>query len=219
MTNVIGPNNSNKTYIAYSIYGLWEGINNNSSNSSRLRRTAWEMTNRESSIQAQNEHNGVWSLKIDEPFYDVFIEIIKDIGKQFSKYHLESFFQDSSRKIFNKATLEIEVSKNDIKKGINQLLNKKLSHFVISKVEQNNDHLSLHLNEDINTLYLNENINNDSFSQNIVFTVVSLVIENIFSDILPLPAERNAFINTYKMLANRRYKIQGKRKKKGNKKC
>jgi hypothetical protein len=154
------------------------------------------MKNKGPLIQVQNECDGVWSLKIDEYFYDLFIEIIKGIGRRFSKYDLESFFQDSSRKIFDKTALEIEVSKNDIKAGINQLSNKKLPR--ISKIEQQNDHLFLHLSEDIS---------NDSFSQNIVFTVVSLVVENIFSDILPLPAERNAFINTYKMLANRRYKI------------
>jgi predicted ATPase len=27
LTVIIGPNNSNKTYIAYSIYGLWKQIN------------------------------------------------------------------------------------------------------------------------------------------------------------------------------------------------
>ncbi|MFM7279516.1 MAG: AAA family ATPase, partial [Microcystis aeruginosa] len=36
---------------------------------------------------------------------------------------------------------------------------------------------------------------------------VAGVVTFSFSDILPLPAERNAFINTYKMLANRRYKL------------
>jgi predicted ATPase len=32
LTVIIGPNNSNKTYIAYSIYGLWKQLNSNSFN-------------------------------------------------------------------------------------------------------------------------------------------------------------------------------------------
>ena len=28
MTVIIGPNNSNKTYIAYSVYGLWQSLAN-----------------------------------------------------------------------------------------------------------------------------------------------------------------------------------------------
>ena len=74
LTVIIGPNNSNKTYIAYSIYGLWECINNNSSTFSRLRRTrrtARYMTL--AKVQAKNEDNGVWSLKIDESFYNLFV--------------------------------------------------------------------------------------------------------------------------------------------------
>ena len=197
LTVIIGPNNSNKTYIAYSIYGLWKRISNYST-SSLLRKTVWEMVNKKLLVQLKNEDNGVLSLKIDEHFYDLFIEIIKGIARRFSVYSLESFFQDSSRKIFYKTMLEIEISERDIKEGIKQLSNQESPHFRIYKIEQNNDHLFLHLNE---------NINNDSFSQNIVSVVVSLIIENIFSDILPFPAERNAFINTYKMLANRRYKF------------
>lgn len=202
LTVIIGPNNSNKTYIAYSIYGLWECINNNSS--THLRRTARYMTLVQAKVQAKNEDNGVWSLKIDKSFYNLFIQAVESISMRFSGNSLESFFQDSSRKIFNQTVLEIEISESDIKEGINQLSNQKLPHFRISKIEQNNDRLFLHLSEDINN---DSFVNNDSFSQQIVSVVVSLVMENIFSDILPLPAERNAFINTYKILANRRYKV------------
>ena len=199
LTVIIGPNNSNKTYIAYSIYGLWECINNNSSTFSRLRRTrrtARYMTL--AKVQAKNEDNGVWSLKIDESFYNLFAQAIENILRRFTGDSLESFFQDSSRKIFDKTVLEVEISESDIKEGINQLSNQTIPYFCIFKIEQNNDHLFLHLSEDVD---------NDFFSKNIVSVVVFLVIENIFSDILPLPAERNAFINTYKILANRRYKV------------
>ena len=41
----------------------------------------------------------------------------------------------------------------------------------------------------------------------VLLDFVAGVVTFSFSDILPLPAERNAFINTYKMLANRRYKL------------
>jgi len=203
LTVIIGPNNSNKTYIAYSIYGLFKQINN-LFQSVLFSRTIFNSKNKrdiDERIKIKDEKNSVFSLEIDDFFYELFEEQIELCSAMFSGPVLESFFQDSSRKIFEKTRFHINVSATDIKLSINNLNDQEFPD-IINKFEQK---------ENRYYLYLNENKNNSSFfenrDRNILLLALYLSSRCIFTDVLPLPAERNAFINTYKMLANRRYKL------------
>jgi predicted ATPase len=201
LTVIIGPNNSNKTYIAYSIYGLW--INQHKSlhfSTEILKKTEFKN---------QADH---CSLKIDRCFYDVMFEIIQKYTSQFSGIELQSFFQDSSGKIFDKTKLNIEISEDDIEKAIEKVLSdtdkfsNALASLKVKKIERiernkNNNEILFYLEK------YEEYFKDDVYKDIFIFIFIEIVREFVFSDILPFPAERNAFINTYKMLANRRYKL------------
>ncbi|CCH95928.1 MULTISPECIES: AAA family ATPase [Microcystis] len=195
LTVIIGPNNSNKTYIAYSIYGLWINQLDGFYFSSEILEKI-EFTN-------QADH---WSLKIDRHFYDVISEIVQKSASEFSGIKLQSFFQDSSGKIFEKTKFSIEISEDDIKTAIEKVLadtieyRGSLASIGIKKIErsENNNEILFYQEKE-------DKINN--YKDIVFLNFVAAVVKFSFSDALPLPAERNAFINTYKMLGNRRYKL------------
>jgi predicted ATPase len=195
LTVIIGPNNSNKTYIAYSIYGLWINQHDGLIFSSEILEKI-EFTN-------QADH---WSLKIDRRFYDVISEVIQSYASRFSGIKLQSFFQDSSGKIFEKTKFSIEISEDDIKTAIEKVLadtieyRGSLASLGIKKIERSEN------NNEI-LFYPEKEDKIDNYKDIVFLNFVANVVKFSFSDILPLPAERNAFINTYKMLANRRYKL------------
>jgi predicted ATPase len=187
LTVIIGPNNSNKTYIAYSIYGLYQLVSLN----------FYDEILEKIEFTTQADH---WSLKIDRRFYDVISEVIQSYASRFSGIKLQSFFQDSSGKIFEKTkfSIEIKISEDDIKRAIEEVLADTI--LGIEKIERSDN------NSEILFYWEKRNEEHTDFLSRIVIgTFISTVGK--FSDILPLPAERNAFINTYKMLANRRYKL------------
>jgi hypothetical protein len=206
LTVIIGPNNSNKTYIAYSIYGLW--INQNRSiQNNRVRFS----TERSEKIEFKNQTDH-WSLKIDRYFYDAILQVIQKSTSRFSGIELQSFFQDSSGKIFNKTKLDMEVSEDDIEIAIEKILSdtfkipNRLILAGITKIEKierdkNSKEILFYLEK------YEEYFEDFLYKRMVFFAFIDTVVKFIFSDILPFPAERNAFINTYKMLANRRYKL------------
>lgn len=81
MTVIIGPNNSNKTYIAYSVYGLWQALR--SGFGSSLMRDA---------LSGRKTRDN-YAAKIDENFLKTLRERITVICQGFDS-ELEGFFQD-----------------------------------------------------------------------------------------------------------------------------
>ena len=77
LTVIIGPNNSNKTYISYSIYGLWKQIYD-FSNPTFFRQ------GKELPSVKLNHQNGISSLEIDDNFCDILSKYIQDITTKFS---------------------------------------------------------------------------------------------------------------------------------------
>ena len=221
LTVIIGPNNSNKTYIAYSIYGLWKRIYDSPTSTFFRHRQQKELP----SVKLNNHQNGIFSLEIDENFCDLLSKYIQDITTEFSGKILDFFFQDSSQKIFKKAKFQIDFSKEEVQNNINKVkpdlfkfnsLNNSPHIFTllapigsVSKVEDDQIFFELH-NKDVNNTNLYDNHDSTYFyalSIEFVDLCLDLIISNFFSTVFAFPAERNAFINTYKMLANRRYKI------------
>ncbi|MDB9484252.1 ATP-binding protein [Dolichospermum circinale CS-537/05] len=203
LTVIIGPNNSNKTYIAYSIYGLWQSAAGSTRGINKIQNLA-----------IKQEQEGTWSITLDDQLIELFIKDIEGTAKNFQRGILESFFQDSSHQLFDKTSFDIKVSREEVEDAINQLIEQET--FVLT------GELVLKISRQSNILYLkwqsiNEEINNNhklTYIEvgrpfgNIPSILFYLMVKQIiFPNAFPFPAERNAFINTYKMLANRRYKL------------
>ena len=214
LTVIIGPNNSNKTYIAYSTYGLWQCAGTILSASFAII----------SKLRVTQQGEGNWSLIIDNDLLDLFVKDAEEAAKNFQASALESFFQDSSRKLFLQTSFEILISRQEVENAINQLTQRE-SFIVIGgtslKINREDNRLFfefLKINSeerigeniiiDGNFVDLFEDFLNDVKNDEKIKLLFTVIVKKIlFSDVFPFPAERNAFINTYKMLANRRYKL------------
>ena len=208
LTVIIGPNNSGKTYIAYSIYGLWQ----------RVTRT---LNMYKGQLDFKQENQGGWSLQIDNNLLDFFVRDAEEMAKSFQGSSLESFFQDSSHKLFSKTLFSIIISRQEVEDAINILTQQEsffLEIFHLSygisiklKISRQNNTLFFKTQSQNQENNINENkiLIEDFYKTNtpeIYF--IDVIKQIIFSTkIFAFPAERNAFINTYKMLANRRYQL------------
>ena len=194
LTVIIGPNNSNKTYIAYSIYGLWQKY-----------KEINEELDYPLGLKVTEESINQLKIPLDSEFYNKFIQFFKKYTKDF-KLQLETYFQDSTLKLFKQTKFEIDISENEIREVINSLIADDLvkeiwgitysieNNFLIAKIE-------------IDTLlFKEENYENYDFLVDILENTSYLIKYYLFHTSFLLPVERNAFIITYKMLANRRYK-------------
>ena len=202
LTVIIGPNNSNKTYIAYSIYGLWQ----------RAGRTLRIQGNEK--LEIKHQEDDTWSLKIDNDLLDFFIRDIETTAKNFRRKTLESFFQDSSRKLFSKTSFEMIISRQEVEDAINQLIQQDpfpLTDGTSLKISRKEDVLIFTIQPDDEEISTNQRPNftggfrqfNDRPDLVFIFSVKQVLFYNTF----PFPAERNAFINTYKILETKRYRI------------
>jgi predicted ATPase len=201
LTVIIGPNNSGKTYIAYSTYGLWQRARSSLS----LRR------DNKSEPELKPEEQDKWSLKIDHNLLDFFIRDIEKTAKRFGEdkyFGVQQFFQDSSRKLFSTTSFEMIISQQEVEDAINQLIHKDAIPLT--------DEISLKLTRKEDVLFFEIQPKNEELSKNqtlhftnrfITNRFISSVAEVLFSNIFPFPAERNAFINIYKILETKRYRI------------
>ena len=208
LTVIIGPNNSGKTYISYSIYGLWQ----------RVRRT---LNMYKGQLDFKQENQGGWSLQIDNNLLDFFVRDAEEMAKSFQGSSLESFFQDSSHKLFSKTLFSIIISRQEVEDAINLLTQQEsffLEIFHLSygisikiKISRQNNTLFFKTQSQNQENNINENkILIEDFHQTNTPEIyfIDVIKQIIFSNkIFAFPAERNAFINTYKMLANRRYQL------------
>ena len=160
LTVIIGPNNSNKTYIAYSIYGLWQEIERYYVNLSLMKIRLSRQINQKLELKVVSEENGSFSID-KKQFYELIIQKIKGISKKLQGNYWAAFFQDSSGKIFDKTKLEIEINEDDIQQGVNGFLllaqeEFRLGRFGINKIEQNDEKFLIYFNEDTETLSITE---------------------------------------------------------------
>lgn len=95
LTIIIGPNNSNKTYIAYSVYALWEQLGN--------------------ALIPFHKQENAFSLPTE-----TYIELLKT---KKPILNLEKFFQDSSHKLFTDTNIEFYISEEEIKKNLKKISN------------------------------------------------------------------------------------------------
>lgn len=191
LTVIIGPNNSNKTYIAYCVYGLW------------FRFATSYTKNLFNKLDAMNEFkmtsNKTASIKIDE-IANIFIEE-QNTKIELFKENLAKFFQDSSGKLFSKTNFTTILTKKDIRQALD---------LVIKDVLDDSSKAWIKISiEDENVIISVDGIgsNSDKNKHMIRNTLFFELMRQVFPIPFVLPAERNAFIITYKILADRRFNL------------
>lgn len=194
LTVIIGPNNSNKTYIAYSIYGLWQRlIKDFGSNIPKLK--------------FKKEDKQSYSLKINDEFYELFIKDCNEIAL-FFKLEMANYFQDFSNKLFTSTNIELEISREEITEGLVELNN--IEPFEIRaneilKISFQNETLSFKFEKKLPEI---EKEFSRMADEDFLHQLLSYYLKyGLFFNPFLLPVERNAFIITYKILENRRYKL------------
>jgi hypothetical protein len=191
LTVIIGPNNSNKTYIAYSVYGL-------------LKKAGSTVSRRFLNLLSIKEQHIV-SIEINR-FVDSFLAEFEQQVNDF-KEDLEGFFQDSSGQLFSNTTFEIRLSKERVKQAIEQLIvQQQTSQFPLGE--------ELKISRQSNVLFISNQekstfVEVENMTERAMVGLVFALNKQLFPSPFLLPAERNAFIITYKMLANKRFSSTG----------
>lgn len=183
LTVIIGPNNSNKTYIAYSVYGLWKAIRTYYGDLYKFEYFPAPLDG--SLISVEWSHN-LWRK---------IIQRYEGATNKFTN-NLTTYFQDSSSKIFSTTKYEIIPSEEETKYAFESLAGKEItiwgSAYSINVV---NGFLTAHSSDNENT------------PSALPSAVQNMLIETLFPQAFVLPAERNAIILTYKYLQNNRFQL------------
>ncbi len=203
LTVIIGPNNSNKTYIAYSIYGILQHLRTTATDDF-MDSLGYDYQNERGSkdVNKLYEFNNseTYLLKINNNFFKLFYKDCLELTSEF-KRRLEVFFQDSSGKLFKETNFEVKFTKDEIKAGLKKFVANTHPGFgesFQSFLEKNNlriEHQRNFLAKYISPLH--------SLSLKIGFGLK----EGLFTNPFVLPAERNALIISYKILETKRYDL------------
>ena len=186
LTIIIGPNNSNKTYLAYSVYGLLQlssGFNSLDS----------EIFHRQDKKLAADVQKGLFKY-VNATCIDVCTRFAS---------RLEMYYQDSSRSLFANTKFELQPSYEEVVQAVQRLTDHTLEGY---------HGLSYQLELVGTTLFARtSNVQiPDEFSladASIEVHYRSELLRTLFFNQVLLPAERNAFIITYKMLLNKRFSL------------
>jgi hypothetical protein len=203
LTVIIGPNNTNKTYLAYSIYGISKYAGN----------VRLSLRSGPSHLKLGNDGRGTLTLTPR-----IKANLIKELGQraiQFSS-QLRGFFQDSSGKLFSRKTFfDLNISDEDLDQAINRVMS--LTPFssperTSVKVERQGERLLFSRHDNTPIGNPNHATSKVRVEDHLPFEMVAQILMNalprsLFLRPFLLPAERNAFILTYKLLATRRFKL------------
>lgn len=191
LTVIIGPNNSNKTYIAYSVYGL----------RSYLRNIHFvpELLNKE----AENK----FALRIDDLLFNSIHQFIERRLRAFER-GLEEFFQDTSGRLFVNTSFSMTLSNEEMIQGFEHLVGPQTleldrDYALAYSLSSNKDAFYIQFDEQFDeNMLMRRGVIQEAF-----FSFSSKLFSECFSRAVLFPAERNAFIVTYKILAHRRYNL------------
>ncbi|AGP38575.1 hypothetical protein BE04_08570 [Sorangium cellulosum] len=188
LTVIIGPNNSNKTYVAYSLYGLWQAQIEGTTVSDVSDLVPWKRSAAE------------LYFRIDSRLTARVNEYLQDVAVLFRE-EMSSFFQDSSGKLFSRSRVEVELTQNDLDAAFEKVIAK----VRIGSVSKRGEKVLLSAPPPKGQTGAT---GRSGFSlEGRAALLLSRALRFLFQKPLLLPAERNAFIMTYKMLASRRYNV------------
>ena len=188
MTIIIGPNNSNKTYIAYCVYGLLQ-------QGRKLRGSVLNFH--------PFEENSNTIFDVGDSFLSSINDNTNHVCMQFAE-NLQTFFQDSSQKVFAQTRFSMSYSAQEVISSLLQLNNRISPSYI-------DDDRQFRFSFSEGKMLLTPEPPTDiastfaPYEAEIAFQVEFL--RQIFPSTFLLPAERNAFIITYKMLLNKRFSL------------
>ncbi|WP_437752961.1 AAA family ATPase [Sorangium sp. So ce1389] len=176
LTVIIGPNNSGKTYVAYATYGLFLGGEE---------RTFPRLINPRVATRGD-----ALQIPIDKQFEGAVAHWIR-ARSELLDGRLETFFQDSSGKLFSKTRLRLDIEPAEVRAAVE------------GTVKRWSDPTQISLESGTVSIAIDDTRLPGTYWR----AFMSHLMRELLPEPLLLPAERNAFIITYKMLANRRYKL------------
>jgi ABC-type dipeptide/oligopeptide/nickel transport system ATPase component len=180
LTVIIGPNNTSKTYVAYSVYGLWKGG----------REHAPVVSDH---IEFKHTSNRV-STVVDHKFLNVIAQYLNEIPEPFRK-NLAAYFQDTSGRLFSNTHFAVSTTVEEAFDAVNSAIN------VIAKQYRRPAKIT-----DNQAEFDTSDLGKEG-ARRLTRSFSEAVILGLFPRPYLMPAERNAFIITYKMLATRRFRI------------
>jgi hypothetical protein len=184
LTVIIGPNNTSKTYVAYSIYGLWQ----------KLRELLHEIIH----VEISKDKKGAISTDIEKVVLALrhTLWLVKDSFRD----GLDSYFQDSTGKLFSRTDFGLDVEDSEVRSALEHVLSARSYRWDAASVKHG--HLTLVPSAAQSIL---------SGPNQVGMAVTRAFLQRVASQLFPtpflLPAERNAFVITYKMLATRRFRL------------
>ncbi len=199
LTVIIGPNNSNKTYIAYSVYGLWQAEQREATPLDDILTLAFD-----------NVKDNTLRIPVDQALRDQLQSHSDRMCKRFAN-NLASYFQDASGKLFADTHFHLELSLDDLLGALSHLSGEPL-YFMGWQFQATAEGSAIKIkysrsagppNLDAEAREIAKIGVDLPLGMRVMFS--STIQRMLFPLPFLLPAERNAFIITYKMLANRRY--------------
>lgn len=212
LTVIIGPNNSNKTYIAYSIYGLLTSCKKFSSFSSEINPFI-EFFQKIDETESETERYLILSLH-NKDFINRLVDFINKYihGRLWNfalKREIDEYFQDTSLKIFSKTNYEMDVTQKELLEAITNIKRKKfdvtssqgMNPVSYSTLTLEKDKFSIHSK----SAFLDKDL---THAYSVVFgNFLEELMASLFKNPFLFPAERNAFVINYKILARNRLDI------------
>jgi putative AbiEii toxin of type IV toxin-antitoxin system len=177
LTIIIGPNNSHKTYIAYSVYGLLD----KSSKYHREDRRHYKI---------RHFKDGSIRLKVGKGLVEAMWDFSWDRSYPFNR-RIDEFYQDSSHAIFKGSESRLQVSLADIKEALTRMNGKQ-------------GPVSVSLQGDV--LIVRQQGAARTPTSAFFRYVLPVLQRHIFPKPYVLPAERTGLILVYRSLLAHRYK-------------
>ena len=199
LTVIIGPNNSNKTYVVYSVYGLWQAERDESTHFNDIVANAL----------GKSKSNTI-QIPVDDALRKELQTHSNRMCKRF-KDDLENFYQDSSGKLFSNTHFHLEVSLDDLLAALPRL--REQTHHISGwefNVKAGESTIEIKYRRLSKPSEL-DGVSSDTLIVTLLLWVrvmLSMTTQGLmFPEPFLLPAERNAFVIAYKLLGNRRYKL------------
>lgn len=198
LTVIIGPNNSNKTYLAYSVYGVWQSLSEG--NYAPLLPMALEKTS-----------DGILYFPINRSFLEAIISNCNQTVDFFTG-ELEYFYQDSSRRLFSETQLHVDIVWEELVEALNFFSGRYLAFgWLRYRMAYEQDVFSFHpeltMQTDGKSAAAIRELLEEGLVHEVAFLFQRALALRLFPQPFLLPAERNALVITYKLLANRRLKL------------
>ncbi len=189
LTIIIGNNNSNKTYVAYSVYGLFDA-------SKRWMLSYYGNGENCKGVTFTQERD-ILRITLDSAFYQMLRGYCQYFTEEFRK-DLPSFFQDAVTKVFQETQYNISGFENEVKRVLSELSGqlRYIDGFPYNIEIQETTLIAQH-----------QTLQNEGLDWTPMADVMEIITRPLFGEPFILPAERNSLILTYRLYRDSRERI------------